>query len=199
MESDSIHEVFLDYFDEVKMLLQKLHNLKLNPNTFYMELGLIGELGVCKFLEKHEIEFNHKTETSSQELLEDILAFDIRGTPVRIDVKTTYIRPHMSPRILGIEQFQNIQKHSNIIIWCHFSELNQMLTIDSWTKTDELGESRIKEVAAPPDLVLTNDDSVVQPFTETRFVYEVPSFLMREIDDLIYLFNGEMPRGLGCL
>ena len=193
MESDSTHQVFLDYFDEVKLLLQQLQNLKLNPNTFYMELGLIGELGVCKFLEKHEIKFDHKTQTCPQELLEDIIAFVISGTTIRIDVKTTYICPHMSPRILGIEQFQNIQKHSNIIIWCHFSELNQMLTIDSWTKTDELGESRIKEVAAPPDLVLTNDDSVEQPFTETRFVYEVPSFLMREIDDLIYLFKGEIP------
>ena len=141
-----------------------------------------------------KINFDHKTQTSPQALLEDIIAFDTSGTPIRIDVKTTFIRPHMSPRILGIEQFQSIQKHSNIIIWCHFSELNQMLTIDSWTKTDELVESRIKEVAAPPDLVLTNDDSVEQSFSETQFVYEVPSFLMREIDDLIYLLNGEIPR-----
>ena len=195
MDNYGSHEVFLDYFTEVKSLIQKLHKLKLNPNTFYMEIGLIGEIGVCKFLEKHEIKFDHKTQTNPQALQEDIVGFDFNNSNVRIDVKTTLIRPHMSPRILGIEQFQNIPKHSDIIIWCHFSEVNQMLTIDSWTKTDELGESRIKEVTAPPDFALTNDDSIELPFSDTQFVYEVPSFLMREIDDLIYLFKGKIPAG----
>jgi hypothetical protein len=195
LENDQRHQVPLNYFTEVKALIQTLHNLKLNPNTAYMELGLIGEIGVCKFLKKHEINFEHKTQTNPQELLEDIIGFDFNGLPIRIDVKTTLILPHLSPRILGLQQFQNIQKHSDIIIWCYFSELNKVLTVDSWTKTNELGESRIKEVAAPPDFALTNDDSVELPFSETQFVYEVPSFLMREIDDLIYLFKGTMSFG----
>ena len=124
-------------------------------------------------------------------MLEDVTSFDYESKPLRIDVKTTLVRPHKVPRVLSIDQFQAIPKHSDVIVWCHFSSRYEILTIDSWTKTSELSESYLKQVAAPPDFVLTNEDSVNLAFTETMFVDEVPSFLMREIDDLVYLLKGK--------
>jgi hypothetical protein len=45
-------------------------------------------------------------------------------------------------------------------------------------------------VSAPPDFVTTNDPSVDMDFTETMFVYEVPPFLMFDIDDLEMKLSG---------
>ena len=191
LDNSSTFEVPLDYFHEVKSLIQELTRLKLNPNTDYMELGLVGEIGFCKFLEKNSIRFIHKTKSDPKLMLEDVTSFDYESKPLRIDVKTTLVRPHKVPRVLSIDQFQAIPKHSDVIVWCHFSSRYEILTIDSWTKTSELSESYLKQVAAPPDFVLTNEDSVNLAFTETMFVYEVPSFLMREIDDLVYLLKGK--------
>jgi hypothetical protein len=191
LDNSSTFEVPLDYFHEVKSLIQELSRLKLNPNTDYMELGLVGEIGFCKFLEKNSIRFIHRTKSDPTLMLEDVTSYDFESKPLRIDVKTTLVRPHKVSRILNIDQFQTIPKHSDVIVWCHFSSRHEILTIDSWTKTSELSESYIKQVTAPPDFSFTNEDSVDLAFTETMFVYEVPSFLMREIDDLIYLLKGK--------
>ncbi len=191
MESVSPYEVPLDYFQEVKDLIHELTELKLNPNTEYMELGLVGEIGFCKFLGENSIEFVHKTKSDPKLMLEDVTVVDSESRQLRFDVKTTLVRPHRVPRMLSIDQFQTIPKHSDIIVWCHFSSRHEILTIDSWTKTSELGESYLKQVTAPPDLVFTHEDSVDSAFTETMFVYEVPSFLMREIDDLLFLIKGK--------
>jgi hypothetical protein len=191
VDNSTAHEMPLDYFQEVKNLIQELTKLKLNPNTEYMELGLVGEIGFCKFLDKNEIQFIHKTKSDPELMLEDVLIIDSESRPLKIDVKTTLVRPHKVPRMLSIDQFQTIPKHSDIIVWCHFSSRHEVLTIDSWTKTSELAESYLKQVTAPPDLAFTNEDSVELAFTETMFVYEVPSFLMREIDDLLFLIKGK--------
>ena len=191
MDNPTTHQIPLDYFQEVKNLIQELTKLKLNPNTEYMELGLVGEIGFCKFLGNNEIQFTHKTKSNPELMLEDVLIIDSESRPLKIDVKTTLVRPHKVPRMLSIDQFQTIPKHSDIIVWCHFSSRHEVLTIDSWTKTSELAESYLTQVTAPPDLALTNEDSVELAFTETMFVYEVPSFLMREIDDLLFLLKGK--------
>lgn len=191
LDKSSPFEVPLDYFHEVKSLIQELTRLKLNPSTDYMELGLVGEIGFCKFLEKNAIRFIHKTKSDPKLMLEDVTCFDSESRPLRIDVKTTLVRPHKVPRMLSIDQFQTIPKHSDVIVWCHFSSRYEILTIDSWTKTSELSESYIKQVAAPPDFAFTSQDSIDLAFTETVFVYEVPSFLMREIDDLVFLLKGK--------
>jgi hypothetical protein len=191
LDYSSLYQVPLDYFHEGKSLIHELTKLKLNPNTAYMELGLVGEIGFCKFLEGNSIQFIHKTKYEPEVLLEDVTVFDYDSKPIRIDVKTTLVRPHKVPRMLSIDQFQTIPKHSDIIVWCHFSSRNEVLTVDSWTKTSELSESYLKQIAAPPDFAFTSEDSVDLEFTETIFVYEVPSFLMREIDDLLYLLKGK--------
>lgn len=189
MELDS-NQISLDFYDEVKSLIQKLTALNLKMNFDFMELGLTGEIGFCKFLEKNDIKFTHQTFQEPERMHEDVIVFNYKSEAITIDVKTTQIRPHHAPRILSIEQFYSIPSHSEIIVWCHFSSRESIITIDGWTKTSELKESNLKQVTAPPDYVVSYDELMDQPFTETIFVYEVPSFLMREVDDLIYLFKG---------
>ena len=184
------NEISLDFYDEVRSLIQKLIVLNLKMNIDFMELGIAGEIGFCKFLEKNDIQFTHQTFQEPHRMLEDVVALNHKSEEITIDVKTTHIRPHHAPRILSIEQFHSIPNHSEIIVWCHFSSRNEIITIDGWTKTSELNESNIKQVAAPPDFVISYDELIDQPFTEKISVYEVPSFLMREVDDLIYFLKG---------
>ena len=189
VESNS-DKVSLDFYNEVKTLIQKLTALNLKMNFDFVELGLTGEIGFCKFLEKNNIKFIHQTFQEPERMHEDVIVFNHKSEAITIDVKTTQIRPHHAPRILSIEQFHSIPSHSEIIVWCHFSSRESIVTIDGWTKTSELNESNLKQVNAPPDYVVSYEELLNQPFTETIFVYEVPSFLMREIDDLIYLLKG---------
>ena len=53
-----------------------------------------------------------------------------------------------------------------------------------------LNECKIKSVSAPPDFALTNDPAIELDFTETIFVYEVPSFIMFDIGDLEMRLKG---------
>lgn len=184
------NQISLDFYDEVKSLIQKLTVLNLKMNFDFMELGLTGEIGFCKFLERNGIKFTHQTLQEPERMHEDIIVFNHKSEAITIDVKTTQIRPHHAPRILSIEQFHSIPSHSEIIVWCHFSSRHSIITIDGWTKTSELNESNLKQVTAPPDYVVSHEELMEQPFTEKIFVYEVPSFLMREVDDLLYLFKG---------
>jgi len=189
------NEVGVDYLELLRSSLRELKSAELRSSTPDLYLGLLGEFGFAKWLSLNKIEHEHKTVTFPDELKEDFRIQDIRnvGTSVGIDVKTSGIRPPHSPRILSIGQFQTIPEHSSILVWTFYSSWRNSVTIDSWTWVNSLDEARLKAVTAPPDIAITNDSALELDFTDVSYVYEIPSFLMRDIEDLkmrLQGFNG---------
>ena len=186
------HEISVDYIDELKDCLIDLKKSALELNTLNLYFGLLGEFALSRWLEVRGFSFDHRTRSNPSELLTDIVVED--STPsrnrVRIDVKTSGIRPAKVSRILSIEQFESIPTHSDILVWTFYSGWRNSITIDSWTPVSMLDECKIKSISAPPDFALTNDPAIEMDFTDTNFVYEVPSFLMFNIDDLEMRLKG---------
>jgi hypothetical protein len=71
-----------------------------------------------------------------------------------------------------------------VLVWAFYSSWRNSVTIDSWTWVNSLKEAKLKTVTAPPDIPITNDPALELDFTEINYVYEIPSFLMRDIEDL---------------
>jgi hypothetical protein len=193
------NEVLVDYLEELKLSLRELKSFQMSSSTPDMYLGLLGEFAFAKWLSINSVDFNHKTVTEPTELKEDFEVFDPRRTDVSvgIDVKTSGIRTPHAARILSIEQFESIPTHSSILVWTYYSSWRNAVTIDSWSWVHSLREARLKTISAPPDFATSNDPAVDLDFTETKYVYELPSFLMQDIEDLklrLKGFNG----GLIC-
>lgn len=189
------NEVEIDFLVPLKASLRKLKGAKVKSNTLDLYLGLLGEFGFAKWLTLNKIEHEHKTVTHPVDLKEDFEIRDVKNSEVSfgIDVKTSGIRPPYSSRIISIEQYQSIPEHSSILVWTFYSSWRNSVTIDSWTWVKSLDEARLKAVTAPPDIPTTNDSALELDFTDTYYVYEIPSFLMRNIEDLkmrLQGFNG---------
>jgi hypothetical protein len=186
------NEVEVDYLNELKSCLRKLKSANLPTSTPDLYLGLLGEFGFAKWLLNNGIDFDHKTVSQPQELKTDFEVFESRNKDHKtgIDVKTSGIRTPHSSRILSIEQYQSIPKHSSILVWTFYSSWRNSVTIDSWTWVDSLNEASLKAVTAPRDVPISNDPAVELDFTETNYVYELPAFLMRDIDDLKMRLKG---------
>jgi hypothetical protein len=180
------YEVPMDFIQEVRKQINILTVAGLNPGTPSLELGFMGEFGFASWLTKSRIDFDHRTVSNPTELLMDFICFDStqEKNSIRVDVKTSWVRPPHVSRILSVDQFQTIPTHSDILVWAFYSGLRKSITIDSWTVVRDLGEARIKSVTAPPDVPVTNDPALELDFTETKLVYEIPNYLMRDIEDL---------------
>lgn len=184
--------MLVDYLSDLKSSLRELKTLQMPSSTPDMYLGLLGEFAFAKWLTINLIDFKHKTVINPSERKEDFEVFDLRrvDASVGIDVKTSGIRTPHSSRILSIEQYDSIPKHSSILVWTFYSSWRNTVTIDSWTWTHLLADARLKAVAAPPDIAISNDSAVELDFTETKYVYELPSFLMNDIEDLKLRLKG---------
>ena len=186
------NEILVDWLDDLKVCLIELKKSSLDSNTPNLYLGLLGEFAFSRWLEVRGIVFDHRTRSNPSELLTDFIAEDLtpnRNT-VKIDVKTSGIRPAQVSRLLSMDQFESIPTHSEILVWTFYSSWRNSVTIDSWTPVSMLNECKIKSVSAPPDFALTNDPAIELDFTETIFVYEVPSFIMFDIGDLEMRLKG---------
>lgn len=180
------NEVPVDYINEVRKQINFLSIAGLNPSTPSLELGFMGEFGFSKWLKKNDIDFDHRTVSNPTELLTDFILFDstnVRNS-IRVDVKTSWVRPPQVSRIISVDQFHSIPTHSDVLVWTFYSGQRKSVTIDSWTHVREFTEARIKSVTAPPDLPITKDPAIELDFSDTKLVYEIPSFLMRDIEDL---------------
>jgi hypothetical protein len=186
------NEILVDWLDDLKACLIELKKATLDSNTPNLYLGLLGEFALSRWLEARGISFDHRTRSNPSELLTDFVVEDLtpNQNTVKIDVKTSGIRPAQVSRILSIDQFESIPTHSEILVWTFYSSWRNSVTIDSWTPVSMLNECRVKSVSAPPDFALTNDPAVELDFTETIFVYEVPSFIMFDIGDLEMRLKG---------
>lgn len=187
-----VNEIRVDWLDDLKACLIELKKATLDTNTPNLYLGLLGEFAFSRWLEARGISFDHRTRSNPSELLTDFVVEDLTlsQNTVKIDVKTSGIRPAQVSRILSIDQFESIPTHSEILVWTFYSSWRNSITIDSWTPVSMLNECRVKSVSAPPDFALTNDPAVELDFTETIFVYEVPSFMMFDIGDLEMRLKG---------
>ena len=183
------NEVSMNFIQEIRRQINILSVAGLNPGTPSLELGFMGEFGFSSWLTKLGIEFDHRTVSNPKELLTDFILFDSTNekNSIRIDVKTSWVRPPRVSRIISVEQFQSIPTHSDILVWTFYSGQRNSITIDSWTHVKDFSEARIKSVSAPPDFPITNDPAIELDFTDTKLVYEIPSFLMRDIQDF-YLY-----------
>jgi hypothetical protein len=186
------HEIPVDYLDDLKACLIELKKNTLDFDTHNLYLGLLGEFALSRWLEVRGFTFDHRTRSNPSELLTDFLVEDLTQdhNKVNVDVKTSGIRPAQVSRLLSLEQYESIPTHSDILVWTFYSDWRSSVTIDSWTPVSLLDECKLKSVSAPPDFVTTNDPSVDMDFTETMFVYEVPPFLMFDIDDLEMKLSG---------
>jgi hypothetical protein len=186
------NEILVDWLDDLKACLIELKKATLDSNTPNLYLGLLGEFALSRWLEARGISFDHRTRSNPSELLTDFVVEDLtpNQNTVKIDVKTSGIRPAQVSRILSIDQFESIPTHSEILVWTFYSSWRNSVTIDSWTPVSMLNECRVKSVSAPPDFAITNDPAVELDFTETIFVYEVPSFIMFDIGDLEMRLKG---------
>jgi len=187
-----VNEIRVDWLDDLKACLIELKKATLDTNTPNLYLGLLGEFAFSRWLEARGISFDHRTRSNPSELLTDFVVEDLTPSQntVKIDVKTSGIRPAQVSRILSIDQFESIPTHSEILVWTFYSSWRNSITIDSWTPVSMLNECRVKSVSAPPDFALTNDPAVELDFTETIFVYEFPSFMMFDIGDLEMRLKG---------
>lgn len=186
------NEVRVDFLDSLKSTLRILKSAKIDISTPDLYLGLLGEFGFAKWLSLNQIQYEHKTVSKPEELKEDFLIQDTRniGLSVGIDVKTSGIRPPHMSRIINVEQFQRIPEHSSVLVWAFYSSWRNSVTLDSWTWVNSLKEAKLKAVTAPPDIPITNDPALELNFTEFNYVYEIPSFLMRDIEDLKMRLKG---------
>ena len=180
------NEVSMDYINDVRRQINILSLAGLNPGTPSLELGFMGEFGFSSWLTKFGIDFDHRTVSNPTELLTDFIVFDSTKdkNSLRVDVTTSWVRPPHVSRIISVDQFQSIPTHSDILVWAFYSGQRKSITIDSWTHVREFTEARIKAVTAPPDRPITNDPAIELDFTDTKLFYEIPSFLMRDIEDL---------------
>lgn len=186
------NEIPVDWLDDLKVCLIELKKSSLDSNTPNLYLGLLGEFAFSRWLEVRGIVFDHRTRSNPSELLTDFIAQDLtpNQNTVKIDVKTSGIRPAQVSRLLSINQFESIPTHSEILVWTFYSSWRNSVTIDAWTPVSMLNECKIKSVSAPPDFAITNDPAIELDFTETIFVYEVPSFIMLDIGDLEIRLKG---------
>jgi hypothetical protein len=186
------NEILVDWLDDLKVCLIELKKSSLDSNTPNLYLGLLGEFAFSRWLEVRGIVFDHRTRSNPSELLTDFIAQDLtpNQNTVKIDVKTSGIRPAQVSRLLSIDQFESIPTHSEILVWTFYSSWRNSVTIDAWTPVSMLNECKIKSVSAPPDFAITNDPAIELDFTETNFVYEVPSFIMLDIGDLEMRLKG---------
>jgi len=186
------NEILVDWLDDLKVCLIELKKSSLDSNTPNLYLGLLGEFAFSRWLEVRGNVFDHRTRSNPSELLTDFIAQDLtpNQNTVKIDVKTSGIRPAQVSRLLSIDQFESIPTHSEILVWTFYSSWRNSVTIDAWTPVSMLNECKIKSVSAPPDFAITNDPAIELDFTETNFVYEVPSFIMLDIGDLEMRLKG---------
>jgi hypothetical protein len=180
------YEVPMDFVHEVRKQINILTLAGLNPGTPSLELGFMGEFGFASWLAKTTIEFEHRSVSNPTELLTDFILFDStkEKNSIRVDVKTSWVRPPHVSRIISVDQFQTIPTHSDVLVWAFYSDQRKSITIDSWTLVRDFAEAKIKSVTAPPDIPITNDPALELDFTDTKLVYEIPSYLMRDIQDL---------------
>ena len=186
------NEVTVDYLDALKKTLRELKKSKINSNTPDLYLGLLGEFGFAKWLKERNFTFDHRTCTNPSELSTDFVVFGSRDTSrlIRIDVKTSGIRPPKVSRIITVDQFSSIPKHSDILVWAFYSSWRNTITIDAWTYVSSLKEAKIKLISAPPDISTTNDPAVDLDFMDSLQIYEIPSYLMLNIEDLEMKIRG---------
>lgn len=186
------NEVTVDYLVDLKKTLRELKKSKLNPNTPELYLGLLGEFGFAKWLKERNFIFDHRTSSNPKELSMDFVVFGAKeeSRSIRVDVKTSGIRPPKVSRIISIDQFESIPEHSDILVWAFYSSWRNTITIDAWTKVSSLNEAKLKVVSAPPDISTTNDPAIDLDFTDSMYVYEIPSYIMLNIEDLEMKLNG---------
>ena len=186
------NEVTVDYLDALKKTLRELKKSKINSNTPDLYLGLLGEFGFAKWLKERNFTFDHRICTNPSELSTDFVVFGSRDTSrlIRIDVKTSGIRPPKVSRIITVDQFSSIPKHSDILVWAFYSSWRNTITIDAWTYVSSLKEAKIKLISAPPDISTTNDPAVDLDFMDSLQIYEIPSYLMLNIEDLEMKIRG---------
>ena len=186
------NEVKVDYLVDLKKTLRELKKSKLNPNTPELYLGLLGEFGFAKWLKERNFIFDHRTSSNPTELSMDFVVFGAKeeSRSIRVDVKTSGIRPPKVSRIISIDQFESIPEHSDILVWAFYSSWRNTITIDAWTKVSSLNEAKLKVVSAPPDISTTNDPAIDLDFTDSMYVYEIPSYIMLNIEDLEMKLNG---------
>ena len=186
------NEVTVDYLADLKKTLRALKKSKLNPNTPELYLGLLGEFGFAKWLKERHFTFDHRTSSAPEELSMDFVLTGRKeeSRPIRVDVKTSGVRPPRVSRIISVDQFESIPKHSDILVWTFYSSWRNTVTIDSWTYVASLDEARIKTVVAPPDIPISNDPAVDLDFTEVKYVYEIPDYLMQNVQDLELRLSG---------
>ena len=111
---------------------------------------------------------------------------------IRVDVKTSGIRPPKVSRIISVDQFESIPEHSDILIWAFYSSWRNTITIDAWTYVSSLKEAKLKRVTAPPDISSTNDPAIDLDFTDSMYVYEIPDFLLLNIQELELRLSGSI-------
>ena len=186
------NEVTVDYLVYLKKTLRELKKSKLNPNTPELYLGLLGEFGFAKWLKERNFIFDHRTSSNPTELSMDFVVFGAKeeSRSIRVDVKTSGIRPPKVSRIISIDQFESIPEHSDILVWAFYSSWRNTITIDAWTNVSSLKEAKLKVVSAPPDISTTNDPAIDLDFTDSMYVYEIPSYLMLNIEDLEMKLKG---------
>ena len=186
------NEVTVDYPVDLKKTLRELKKSKLNPNTPELYLGLLGEFGFAKWLKERNFIFDHRTSSNPTELSMDFVVFGAKeeSRSIRVDVKTSGIRPPKVSRIISIDQFESIPEHSDILVWAFYSSWRNTITIDAWTNVSSLNEAKLKVVSAPPDISTTNDPAIDLDFTDSMYVYEIPSYLMLNIEDLEMKLKG---------
>ena len=113
-----VNEIRVDWLDDLKACLIELKKATLDTNTPNLYLGLLGEFAFSRWLEARGISFDHRTRSNPSELLTDFVVEDL--TPgqntVKIDVKTSGIRPAQVSRILSIDQFESIPTHHRLPI-----------------------------------------------------------------------------------
>ena len=196
MERDSSelteNEVRVDYLIKLKATLRELKKSKLNPNTPELYLGLLGEFGFAKWLEERNVDFDHRTSSNPTELSMDFIVFGgaNNSDSLRVDVKTSGIRPPKVSRIISVDQYESIPKHSDILLWAFYSSWRNTVTIDAWTYVSSLKEAKLKLVTAPPDISVSNDPAVDLDFTDSMHVYEIPDYLMLNVQDLELRLKG---------
>ena len=186
------NEVTVDYLVDLKKTLRELKKSKLNPNTPELYLGLLGEFGFAKWLKERNFIFDHRTSSNPTELSMDFVVFGAKeeSRSIRVDVKTSGIRPPKVSRIISIDQFESIPEHSDILVWAFYSSWRNTITIDAWTNVSSLKEAKLKVVSAPPDISTTNDPAIDLDFTDDMYVYEIPSYLMLNMEDLEMKLKG---------
>lgn len=183
LEPDEIRVDFLE--DLKKSLIDLTHtNLKLNTPNLY--LGLLGEFAFAKWLSQRNFSFDHRTRNFPEELKTDFIIQDKSklSSNLHVDVKTSVIRPRRVARILSVEQYSSIPEHSDIIVWTFYSSWRNTITIDGWTPVSMLNECKLKFVAAPPEVSFSSDPAIDLDFSESVQVFEVPAFLMFDLNDL---------------